>query len=74
MRRQIRKTTLAVAMNAPRNLAASWAGGGSACRTRMDQHPVVNQLDPFRQQPSGQERPSIYSRCHGQPPAKSAEM
>jgi hypothetical protein len=57
MRRQIRKTTLAVAMNAPRNLAASWAGGGSADRTRMDQHPVVNQLDPFRQQPSGQERP-----------------
>lgn len=57
MRRQIRKTTPVVAMNAPRNLAASWAGGGAADRTRMDQYPAVNQFDPFRLQPSGQERP-----------------
>tara|TARA_R100001039_G_scaffold37326_2_gene35618 strand:- start:504 stop:719 length:216 start_codon:yes stop_codon:yes gene_type:complete len=71
MCRQIRKTTLVVALYAPRNLAASWAGGGSAGRTRMDQHPVVDQFDL---QPSGQERTSIHFRCHGQPTVKTAEM
>jgi hypothetical protein len=64
VRRQIREAAPVVAVNTTRNLTASWTGCAFACRVRMDQHCVPYKLDPFGLQPSGQERPSIPSRCH----------
>lgn len=60
--------------NAARNLAASWTGGGSTRRSRVDQHRVPDQFDPFCLEPAGQECTSIHPKYDQQLLENFAEM